>query len=57
VRTPEQAAKIRVRDEDLDRRLVNEGHPWADIERDDTRGRALPEHMEAHEKAKEGKAG
>ena len=52
VRTPARAAKIREDDQRLDRRLAREGYPWSEIEKDDTRGGALPEHMEAHEKAK-----
>lgn len=41
------------RDRDrMDRRMREEGYPWSGIEKDNTRGRALPEHLEAHEKAK-----
>lgn len=45
-RTPAQAARIR--DEDATR-IDRQGTwpKWRDIEHDDTRGRALPEHMEA----------
>ncbi len=52
VRTPEQAAQIRQDNERLDRTFAREGYPWAEIEKDDTRGRALPEHYEAHEKGR-----
>jgi hypothetical protein len=45
--SPENAARIRKDLERLDQRLMRGGHPWADIEKDDTRGRALPEHMTA----------
>lgn len=52
MRSPEDAARIRAEDDRLDRRLREKGHPWYEIERDETRGGALPEHLEAHEKAK-----
>lgn len=52
VRTPENAALIREADNRLDRRLMAEGHPWREQERDPTIGRPLLEHLEAHEKAK-----
>jgi len=40
------AAQIRKDYERLDRELLRNGRPWREIEKDDTRGRALPEHME-----------
>jgi hypothetical protein len=50
LRTPEYAARHRANEarekERLDRVLLREGHPWRDTERDDTRGRALPEHVQ-----------
>lgn len=52
VRTPKQAALLREREERLDRRLARDGYPWSEVEKDDSRGGALPEHLEAHEKAK-----
>lgn len=56
VHTPENAARIRKTDaERLDRRMMLEAPPFykrAEVEKDDTRGRALPEHLEAHEKRK-----
>ena len=55
VLTPERAAARRREDERLDRRMMREASPhqkWFDVEKDDTRGRALPEHLEAHEKRK-----
>jgi hypothetical protein len=56
VMTPEHAAATRKRDaERLDRQMMLEALPyqkWSEVEKDDTRGRALPEHLEAHEKAK-----
>lgn len=52
LRTPEQAKRIRESHERLDQRWMREGRPWREIEKDDSRGRALPEHMEAAEKAR-----
>jgi hypothetical protein len=55
MRTPEQAARIRKEDQRLDRQIMlNSGphHKWADVEKDDSRGRALPEHYEAFEKGR-----
>ena len=52
-RTPEHAARIREEDERLDRRLQRDGYPWSEVEKDQTRGRALPEHLEAHERARD----
>lgn len=46
VRTPQQAEAIRKREQDLDRRLTRESHPWYEVEKDESRGRALPDHME-----------
>lgn len=56
VRTPEQAERIRQEDtRRLDRRENwQQRPPWAEVEKDDTRGRALPEHMEVAEKARGG---
>lgn len=51
VRTPSRAEAIRKDDERMDRRMQRETK-WYGIEKDDTRGRALPEHYEAHEKAR-----
>lgn len=50
-RTPEQAARIRQRDEELDRKMQREHPSWYPAEKDPSGGRALPEHLEAHEKA------
>lgn len=50
LRTPANADRIRQDMQRADRRLIEESGPhakWADIEKDDTRGRALPEHMTA----------
>ena len=52
VRTPKEAARIKADRERLDRRLLMESTKWRDIEKDDAMGGALPEHLEAHEKAK-----
>lgn len=47
----EAAEAERKRQERLDRRLLLQGHPWSPVEKDDTLGGALPEHLAAHEKA------
>ncbi|UPJ65279.1 hypothetical protein [Bradyrhizobium sp. 191] len=47
LRSPEAADRIRQERERLDRRLLAAEPKWADIEEDDSRGRALPEHMTA----------
>lgn len=52
---PEHADYLRKENERLDLKWIMESPPrckWAIIEKDDTRGQALPEHYEAHEKAK-----
>jgi hypothetical protein len=54
--TPERAQRRRQEDATrLDRQMMLEASPfakWSEVEKDDTRGRALPEHLEAHEKRK-----
>lgn len=51
IHTPQNAERIR-RDFDRPDRQLTTGAPpyarWHEIEKDDTRGRALPEHMQAH---------
>jgi hypothetical protein len=51
MRKPEDAERIRREDaQRFDRQLIlesNDWHKWSDVEKDDTRGRALPEHMTA----------
>jgi hypothetical protein len=48
MRKPEDAERIRQESQRLDRRMIFESwQKWSDIEKDDTRGRALPEHMSA----------
>lgn len=42
---------LRAEHDRLDRRLLRERTRWAEIEKDDSRGHALPEHMEAAVKA------
>lgn len=54
VRTPQQAERIR-QEEQRRRDLLDNWRQrptWAEVEKDDTRGRALPEHMEVAEKAR-----
>jgi hypothetical protein len=47
---PEQMAKIRADRERLDHQIRERNAKWAEVEKDDSRGRALPEHMEAQAK-------
>jgi hypothetical protein len=54
LRTPEQAEGIRRRDQELDRRLTREGYPWSDLERDESVGRPLPEHLVAARQSQAG---
>jgi hypothetical protein len=51
-RTPDAAARIRAERERLDLRMLHEGQPWRSIETDNSRGRPLPEHLQAHEESK-----
>jgi len=44
--TQKRADSIRADWDRLDKRIMREGHPWRDIEKDDSRGGALPEHMQ-----------
>lgn len=48
LRTPEQAARIRKENERLDLKFMRESPKWAEVEKDDSRGGALPEHLEHH---------
>jgi len=52
IHTSEQAKRIREEHEHMDHRLRKDNCKWAEIEKDDTRGRALPEHYEAHKKSR-----
>ena len=49
--TPENAARYRAEADRLDRRILRDSK-WGEVEKDDSMGGALPEHLEAHEKAK-----
>ena len=49
VHTDQQAEHLRKEWDRLDRRMLREGQPWREIEKDDTRGGALPEHMNVAE--------
>lgn len=54
------AARLRLEIERIDRRMTlgaADHHKWSNVEKDDTRGRALPEHMEAHAKSTPEKQG
>jgi hypothetical protein len=44
---PERAELIRKDWNRLDLRIMREGRSWRDIEKDDSRGGAMPEHMQA----------
>jgi hypothetical protein len=48
-RTLEEAAWIRSEDDRLDRILLQSNEPHLEIEKDDSRGGALPEHKEVAE--------
>jgi hypothetical protein len=52
LRSPESAERLRKDLERLDQRLMREGHKWAEVDNDDSRGRALPEHMRVAENAR-----
>ena len=47
--TLERAERLRAEADRLDRRLRMSGYPWAEVEKDDSLGGALPEHLEFHE--------
>lgn len=47
-----RAARFREHEHRLDRELLVHNPKWSEVEKDDSRGRALPEHMEVHEKGK-----
>lgn len=42
----ERADRYRAESSRLDKVMLREGRPWRDIEKDDSRGGALPEHMQ-----------
>lgn len=52
LRSPEQAARIRAEHDRLDLRLNRAGHPWTEVEKDETIGRPLIEHQDEHLKAR-----
>lgn len=47
---PEMAARIFRENDRFDRVLLREHPHWGELERDESRGQALPEHREAYEK-------
>ena len=47
VRTGKQMEAVRRADQRLDRQMLEHDHKWHDTEMDESRGRALPEHMQA----------
>jgi hypothetical protein len=50
--TQRRADAIRKEQQRMDVRLLHTGYPHAETEKDDTMGRALPEHREAYEAAR-----
>jgi hypothetical protein len=56
VLAPRRAEYARKREERLDVRLMEGSHPWRGVEKDETIGRPLVEHQQAHEDAKKGGA-
>lgn len=52
MKTPADAERCRREAQRLDVELLTSRAKWAGIEKDDNRGQALPEHYEAHEKAR-----
>lgn len=53
---PAQAERLREEALRLDRRMLAERAAWHETERDDSRGRALPEHAQAFHDDRKGKA-
>ena len=49
MRMKEYAQEVRREAERFDKQMLFGSSPWHEIEKDDTRGRALPEHYEEHE--------
>ena len=47
LRTADSAHRLRIESERLDHKWLTGNHKWRDIENDDMRGEALPEHTEA----------
>jgi hypothetical protein len=54
MRKSKTAARMRAEAERLDRKFMMESHKWTEIEKDDSMGGALPEHLEAWEKKRVG---
>lgn len=42
----DRAASVKAEWNRLDKRIMRDSHPWREIEKDDSRGGALPEHMQ-----------
>ncbi|HUY26195.1 MAG TPA: hypothetical protein VMV27_02140 [Candidatus Binataceae bacterium] len=47
-----QADRIRAEWQRFDLRMLRDGYKWREIEKDDSRGQALPDHMEEAEKSR-----
>jgi hypothetical protein len=54
MQTQKNADWFRAEYDRLDRRMLRENYKHREIEKDDSMGGALPQHLEAHEKAKSG---
>ena len=52
VRKPKMADRMREEAQRLDKRMLRECGKWSEIEKDDDRGGALPEHADAYIKAR-----
>ncbi len=52
MRSPKDWKALREADERLDLRWLRESRKWREIEEDNSRGRALPEHYDFHERAR-----
>lgn|GEM_PF-1348155 len=52
MRKPKDAARLREEDRRTDLLWLRQSRHWREIEKDDSRGQALPEHHEFHEKAR-----
>lgn len=52
LRTQEQADRLRQERDRLDQRLLRQGAPWTEVEKDDAIGRPLIEHQDAHLRAR-----
>jgi hypothetical protein len=52
-RGPKSAERIRANNDRFDRELLRQGPAWSKIEKDNSQGGALPEHLQAFEKERQ----